>query len=334
LDQDREFKNILVIHFGQLGDVVLGLPALRAIRERFSRARITLMVGKATADIAKLARVADDHIVVDRVAIRDGSKLWSLGQMASLLRDVRRRKFDFVIDLHSFYETNLIGFLAGIPTRLYSNRENRSIDRLSNFRPRPPAEDKEQHYTERYLDVLKPLGITGGPRFTSVEPDAADGAKADEYLAAMGGQGTSRIGLFLGAGHPARVWPAAKFAAVARALSNEGCRILVFLGPEERHLRDGLGPVFGDSAGVVPEMPLTQFFAMLSRLELLVAGDTGPMHLAALAGTGVVLLSEVNTTQRYRPRSPKLEVIEDRPFRDITPEVVIDAVARLRARLG
>ena len=80
-------------------------------------------------------------------------------------------------------------------------------------------------------------------------------------------------------------------------------------------------------------MPLTRFFALLSRLEILVSGDTGPMHLAALAGAGVVLLSEVNTTQRYRPLTPKLEVIEDRPFGDITPDVVVDAVTRLRDRL-
>ncbi len=332
MDQDREFKNILVIHFGQLGDVVLGLPALRAIRTRFPDARITLMVGKATADIAKLARVADDHIVVDRVAIRDGNKLWSLRQMASLLRDVRRRKFDFVIDLHSFYETNLIGFLGGIPKRLYANRENRSLDRLSNFRPRPPAEDKEQHYTDRYLDVLRPLGITDVPRVTTVDPYAHDAAAADEYLAEIGVKEGRPVGIFLGAGHPTRVWPVVKFAEVTRALASD-IRVLVFLGPEERHLRDGLEAVFGDSAIVVPEMPLTRFFALLSRLELLVAGDTGPMHLAALAGIGVVLLSEVNTTQRYRPLTPKLEVIQDRPFRDITPDVVIGAVARLRESL-
>ena len=55
-----EFKNILVIHFGQLGDVVLGLPALSAIRERFPDARITLLVGKSAAEVTALAAIADD----------------------------------------------------------------------------------------------------------------------------------------------------------------------------------------------------------------------------------------------------------------------------------
>src|SRR6266487_5896894 len=123
-------RNILVIDFGQLGDVVLSLPALRAIRERFPSARITVVVGKPGAEVVNLSGYAHATRVVDRVALRDGPKLVSIIRIAKFVKEVRRAKFDFVIDLHSLSETNLLGFLSGAPKRLYSRRPGRS-DRKS-----------------------------------------------------------------------------------------------------------------------------------------------------------------------------------------------------------
>src|SRR5204862_7313688 len=110
-------QNILIIDFGQLGDVVRSLPALRAVRARFQLARITVAVGKPAGEIVGMSGYADAAIEVDRVAIRDGFKPLSIAKIFSLVKDVRARQFDFVIDLHSFSETNLLGFLSGAPHR-------------------------------------------------------------------------------------------------------------------------------------------------------------------------------------------------------------------------
>src|SRR6187551_3193243 len=101
-------RNILVIDFGQLGDVVMSLPALRAVRETFPNARITTAVGKPAAEIIRMSGHADETIEVDRVALRDGFKPLSVLKVFKVARDVRHRQFDFVIDLHSFAETNLL----------------------------------------------------------------------------------------------------------------------------------------------------------------------------------------------------------------------------------
>jgi ADP-heptose:LPS heptosyltransferase len=101
-------KNILVIDFGQLGDAVLSLPALRFIRERFPNAEITALAGQPADQVIALSRYTDATIAVDRVELRDGPRLRSTKQIFRLVRDVRRRRFDFVIDLHSLYETNLL----------------------------------------------------------------------------------------------------------------------------------------------------------------------------------------------------------------------------------
>src|SRR5688572_7485007 len=94
-------RNILVIDFGQLGDVVLSLPALRAIRQRFPRARITVAAGKPASDIVRLSGFADDVLEVNRVALRDGWKVLSIARIFKFVGKVRKAKFDFVIDLHS-----------------------------------------------------------------------------------------------------------------------------------------------------------------------------------------------------------------------------------------
>ena len=89
--------------------------------------------------MVRIAAVADDRITIDRIALRDGNKAASIAEIFRIVSDVRRRKFDLVIDLHSLYETNLLGYLSGANYRLFANRKNRSFDRLSNFPVKPPA---------------------------------------------------------------------------------------------------------------------------------------------------------------------------------------------------
>ena len=111
----REYRNILVIEFGQLGDVVLSLPAFHALRQRFPAARITALVGISGRAVIELAGFIDAVIPVDRVALRDGPKRRALGAIVALVRDLRRRRFDLVIDLQSLPETNLLGWASGAP---------------------------------------------------------------------------------------------------------------------------------------------------------------------------------------------------------------------------
>src|ERR1043166_2829569 len=152
-------RNILVIDFGQLGDLVMSLPALRAIRERFPHAQITVAVGKPGKELLSLSGYANEILEVDRVSLRDGPTLISIGRIFKLVSEVRKKKYDFVIDLHSYYETNILGFLSGAAQRLSYRLSNLSVVFLANFNPQPGREVETTHLGDRYLDVLKPLGI-------------------------------------------------------------------------------------------------------------------------------------------------------------------------------
>ncbi len=321
-------QNILVIHFGQMGDVILGLPALRAVRERFPSARLTLMLGKSAAAIADIAGVFDEKIVVDRVALRDGNKIKSISEIRRIVGDVRRRRFDFVIDFHSLSETNLLGFLSGAPHRLYSHRENRSLDFLANFSPAPPREDKRKHISERYADVLLPLGVERVDRFAHFAPRAADREEIEKLFARRGIEDESLVGLFPGAGHPSRRWSLENFSLLAEKLLEEKKRrVLVFLGPEEAELVEEIGRKFPPEAILVHGLTLPAFFAAVARLRVFVSNDTGPMHLAAIAGAAVVLILDKRAPETFLPLTERLRVVKSGEIDRIGVKEVFEAAS-------
>lgn len=319
-------RNILVIDFGQLGDVVLSLPALHAIRLRFPKAAITVAVGKPGAEVVELSGYADSTLVVDRVALRDGSKLVSLARIAKLVQGVRRSQFDFVIDLHSLSETNLLGFLSGAPKRLYSRRPTRSLDFLANFHPRPPVEvdHRQRHLIDRYLDVLIPLGVKHADRLPRLKTRASDDVMIEKILQhAKADVGIPLVGLFPGAGHPSRRWPLERFAELADFLArNDEVRVLVFLGPEERALVQDIRRGFPPATLVLEKLTIPQVAAAQARLAVFVSNDTGPMHIASAVGTPVVLLLDKRAPQSYLPQGDRHQII----YRSAIDEVMVEEV--------
>lgn len=328
-------RNILIIDFGQLGDVVLSLPALRAIRKKFPHARVTVAVGKPGAEVIGLSGYADETFVVDRVALRDGFKPLSIVRVFKIVQDVRRRKFDFVIDLHSLSETNLLGFLSGAPKRLYSRRPGRSLDYLSNFQPRPPIETdhRARHLIDRYLDVLIPLEIEKAERLPTLKTTPHDDAAIARRLTkAKADAGAPLVGLFPGAGHPSRRWPLAQFASLADFLvRNDQVKVVVFLGPEEREFVKDVRQQFPPSVVILDQLTIPQLAAAQARLAAFVSNDTGPMHIASAVGTPVVLLLDKRAPESYLPQGDRHRVIYSNVIEDISVEEVYEATRAVLA---
>jgi ADP-heptose:LPS heptosyltransferase len=326
-------RNILVIDFGQLGDVVLSLPALRAIRGRFPHARITVAVGKPAGEIVRLCGYADDVLEVDRVALRDGVKLVSIGRIFKFVAQVRRAKFDFVIDLHSLSETNLLGFLSGAPRRLYANRPGRSIDYLANFSPRPPREAKNAHAVDRYLDVIKPLGIENPPRLPVLKTSAAADQSVEAILKKeQANSKTLLVGLFPGAGNESRRWPLEHFAEIAdHLIRNEGVRVIVFAGPEERPLIPQMRTQFPAKTIFFDRLTIPQLLSAQARLTLFISNDTGPAHTAAAVGTPVVLIMDRPTPNNFTPVGEHHRLVGAEKITRVTVQQVYQAAREVLA---
>lgn len=332
-------RNILVIQFGQLGDVVLSLPALEAVRNRFPEARLTVAAGRAASSVVELSGYADEVLSVDRVALRDGAKPLSVYRIIKLVRDVRRRKFDFIIDLHSLPETNILGFISGAPHRLYAERLTRSLDFLGNFPTRPPRHDFQKHVVERYLDVLAPLGIEStlkAPRLRRRQEDEA-AVEALFRKAKLSGKGADDVllaGIFPGAGHVSRQWQSARFAELADKLERDlSLKIIVFLGPEERSTANEMRRLFGARAVVFDRLTIGQLAAAARRLSVFISNDTGPMHIAAATGTPVVVLIDRPTANGFQPVGEQHQIIYSRT-QNINDITVDEVYARTREALA
>jgi ADP-heptose:LPS heptosyltransferase len=246
---------------------------------------------------------------------------------------VRKARFDFVIDLHSLSETNILGFLSGAPHRLYARRPNRSLDYLSNFKPAPPAEATESHLVDRYLDVLKPLKISNASRFPRLQTDQTNNSAVEALLKKEKAQSKSLlVGLFPGAGHAGRRWPLERFADLAdHLIRNDRVRVIVFAGPEEAAMISKMRGLFPSTTIFFDRLTIPQLAAAQARLTLFISNDTGPMHIAAAVGTSVIAILDRPTPHSFIPIGDQHRIICGPRITEITVDHVYKAAHELLA---
>jgi ADP-heptose:LPS heptosyltransferase len=233
-----------------------------------------------------------------------------------------------VIDLHSLYETNFLGFLSGAKHRLYANRENRSLGFLANFQPAPPRENKKLHLTDHYLNVLKPLGIESAARFVEIEPREKDLEKIESLLPS--GKSIKLLGLFPGAGNPSRRWSLQKFAETADKFSrNKNTQTVVFLGPEEKDLRAEIEEKFSGETLIIDNLSLLEFVAALSKLSVLISNDTSAIHLGAIVGAPIVLVMDKRAPTTYLPLAKKIRLVNNDTIDRIKTDEVLRATLEM-----
>jgi ADP-heptose:LPS heptosyltransferase len=128
------------------------------------------------------------------------------------------------------------------------------------------------------------------------------------------------VGMFPGAGHPSRCWPLKNFGELAQRLeNNDGVRSVIFAGPEERTLVKAIRAAFPRSAIVFDRLTIPQLAAAAARMSVFVSNDTGPMHVAAAAGTPVVILmSDHPMLDAYVPPGERHKVLHKAAITEIS----------------
>jgi len=184
-------------------------------------------------------------------------------------------------------------------------------DFLSNFKPRPQKEPTQAHLVDRYLELLKPLGIENPSRTPVLKTSAADDAAVEAMLKKEKAQsGELLVGLFPGAGHAGRIWPLERFAEVAdHLIRNDRVRVIVFAGPEERAMVPQMKSAFPAKTIIFDRLTLGQLVSAQARLTLFISNDTGPVHVAAAVGTPVVVLFDRPDPHSYTPVGDQHRII-------------------------
>lgn len=324
-------RSILVLRLSALGDIIHAVPAVNALRDANPEVSIGWLVEAPYAELVKLVAPVDEVFTVAtkrwrRAKLEAGTR----SEIASL--GVRLQRFAWgqvSIDFQGLLKSSLFAVMAGASRRYcFSWRAIREKPArlLGN---RPVDVDQTKHVVEWNMALAEGAGARpGAPRFDlSRLPHDPTGA-----LAPLMESGP--IVVFPGAGRPEKLWGAGRFRALADGLSREtGRRVVVAWGPGEESIAREI--VAGGGAEMAPPTDLRELAFVLRHAGAVVAGDTGPLHVAAAFDTPVVGLFGPTNPARNGPWGQLDRCVESwtttRRMDSIEPQAVHDAVVRALA---
>jgi len=318
---------ILAIRFARLGDVVLLLPALSQLKESFPDAQLTFLTGHRCGPVAELCPEIDEVISMDRIALRDGPILGALREMVRLVRDIRRRRFDLVVDFHGFRETNLLTWLSGAPKRIAMKRyEGPYLSFCFNL---PPVmEDKGIHVAEMFRRVV--AGVTAiapsSDRSGIVIPSDM------QRWAREAMPNGPRLVLYVDAPVRERIWPGEYFAQVADFAIEKLCaHVAVISGSEGKQLTETVRAASrcGKQLSIFSDVTVPQLAALIASSRLFVSNDTGPMHIGPAVGVSTLGLFSVGYPEHFRPAGPSDRYLRANPIERIEVKEVIEAMGQM-----
>jgi len=326
-----EAPRILVIRFARMGDLLLLIPTLKALRNSLPQAKISVLVGHRCAPLLEMCSAVDEVISVDRIAMRDGSKLTALREIFRLAENVRKRRFDLVLDLHSFRETNLLTWYSRAPMRLGLKRTKAAFLPFC-FNIDPIIEDKTQHVCSVFLASLAALGLSAGQPDCLLDLSIPDLEFARLFFEQnLLAPGTRLVGMYIGASSPGRRWPLEKFAELAKLLRRvTNINSILFWGPREQVVARQIEEFFPASRTLVAgSLPLRQMASLMSHCDLLISNDTGPMHLAPAVGVPTLGLFSLSLPEHYHPIGPSSRFIK----KDSIDKIGVQEVHQMAAEM-
>ncbi|MDD5128773.1 MAG: lipopolysaccharide heptosyltransferase II [Candidatus Omnitrophica bacterium] len=278
-----KYKRILIVRTDRIGDVLLSTPVIKALRQKYPQAYISMIVSPYARDIVEANPYLDEVIIYDK-DIKHKSWMRSL-KFASRLR---KKRFDLAVILHPTNRMHLIAFLAGIPLRLGYNRK---FGFLNNLRKKHSKQEGLRHEAEYNLDLFKELGISGNARdlFMPIKEESEEWAR--DLLASNGIKETDKLlAINPGASCPSKIWPADRFAQVAEILAKQyNLKILVVAGAKDIPQANMVARKLGDKAlNLSGKTSLSHLASMLKRCSLFISNDSGPVHIASSLGVPVI----------------------------------------------
>lgn len=289
---------ILITRLSHVGDCILTLPVLNALRARYPGAYLAWVVEKPSDQLLA------GHAALDRLIVLRRGWLKRPAAVRRLWRELRAMRCDMVIDPQSLTKSALLGWMSGAPRRIGLARPSgRELALwLNNERVRASA----RHVVDRSLELLVPLGIVGPKvRFDIPEDEAA--TRAVDALLAASRLADGLAVLNPGAGWRSRLWPAERFGQVAQFLGREHDlpSIVTWAGDEEHGWAKCIVEHSAGHAIAAPQTNLRELAALLARARLFVGSDTGPMHLAVAVGTDCVVLHGTTRPEESGPYGPR-----------------------------
>ena len=332
MDQARwqAVRNLLCVRLDTIGDVLMTGPALRALKHSRPERRVTLLTSPPGAVAAELMPGVDETIVYEAPWMKASEPRTSGRLDLEMVARIRERRSDaaviFTVHSQSPLPAAVLCTLAEVPLRLAHCREN-PYALLTDWVPEPEPEKLLRHEVRRQLDLVAEVGARTTDERLAAEPPPVARSRVEALL---GDAGLDRDGDWLvvhpGSSAPSRRYPAEYFARACRTLVREHGVAVVFSGDEsDRPLVEEVRTrMQAPSMSLAGELDLAGLAALLAAAPVLVAGNTGPVHLAAAVGTAVVDLYALTNPQHTPWGVPNVVLFNDVPcrwcYKSICPE--------------
>jgi heptosyltransferase II len=300
------FQKILVRATNWVGDAVMSLPALRALRDKFPNAEISILAKPWVADLYGREPFCD-HLIP--YTPRTLTSKYRAG------RDLRMHKFDCAILFQNAFEAAAVAYLAGVPERIGYARDGRGF-LLTRAIPVPRDGEIPRHQRFYYLELLRRAGILDAiPANDLIRLEGAPQAREQGRRRFVElGMGDVVVGVSPGAAFgSAKRWLPERFAETAARLAGElGATVAIFGSKDERELCASVA-----SALRVPvknfagETSLAEFIDLAAACRVYLTNDSGAMHIASALGVPTVAIFGATDDVATGPTGPLARVVRE-----------------------
>ncbi len=320
-------RRVTGLYIGRIGDVIVATPFLRALRARFPKARLRLVVGGRAAGVLPLLPFVDETAVLDK-PLRVGSHL-------KLAWTMLREPCDLLVDLNSSFSKTSTGLARAARARLRLSFDKGRGPAV--FNRIIPAPGEREHMSERFARLAEALGAPYGPDLELKVPPADD-ARAEALLAGVPGWSGGAFKILIHPGNitrPPAFWPAERLTELCARLQKDPTLRLFFLaGPGERDTVSRIAAGLPAPAPLLPAAPLSVVGGMVRRMNLLAGSLTSTTHLAAALGVPTFSFYEGYTQTVWRPRGARHGGTVSDSWSGVGSTTVDEAYAALKDHLG
>jgi len=344
----EEPGKILLRATNWIGDVIMTLPALEALRELYPATRITVCARPWVRSLFEAHPAVDGILPLEK-----GRGVWRDGlEVVRVAGRARSMDFDMGVLFQNAFEAALIARLAGIPVRVGYATDGRG-PLLTHPIERRASKDR-RHQVEDYLDIIRAMGWSGQAGAPRVFVVPRDRHRADDVLAGLGiSEGDFVLGMAPGAAYgPAKRWPAERFARVAdRVVEEYGARVVAFGSDGDNEAcREVTQRMRGPAVNLCGRTGLGEAVALIGACSLFITNDSGLMHVASALDIPTVAIFGSTNPTATGPLGSKSRVVRNpvscapclrprcredyRCMLGISPDAVFQEILRLLKSLG
>ena len=303
-------SSILILHPEEhLGNLLISIPAIRALQELFPESRHYLAVDAPYRSIAETVVPPDQVITYPRKDLINARLDRKLLLFAQFIRNIRATKPEWLVDLKNGRVSGVMTMLSGARTRIGSEAAKRPFA----YNWKTPA-SRQRHQLHAYFsvvsDIAKKLGRTVSPRIVPLACPPPPTQEAHQFWTDKGLNGRPLVCIHPGGSKEYKIWSSRGFAEVADWVVANGYQAVLLGTKKERKKVDEIRSCMKLQAlDLSGQLSLRELVELFQRATLFVGNDSGPMHLAAITGIPVLALYGPTDVTIWGPLSEKAVVL-------------------------